>query len=791
MTDTPNDQLTNPQSSAQVIPPDNSSYSGATIPPAAPAPAEGSRLAAQQMVPTASPVPPAAATQPTSQPQPTPQPKTKQEWMMHLLNKVAPPQNVVTTNPDGTQTVENRATPVSLAHLVLTSALAGAFGTKDTYRQGAYGPILDRQASNADAFNKGQQIGKDYSEAAQKQQDDLQARKLTTVAANIAAAHNYASLQQSQFAAEKEGAEAEAAQTKVMQNTADQNNATLGASADEYDQALTDKDAPKARLVQKATWDEVMNGPFKSKMTQQLMAQDGTRMVYDPATGRTKPVPTFSLYNPDVTLKLNKEAVDRAAKINPSFQGLYEITGGNVPLNLGRYVTLTHQINSIDHAEDTLQSLSDSQDALAKKLGISGNVEGRLAAVVKGNPSAMKSLLEFENATAHGGNTADQLKRLLQSDGGDAIFKALGTDRDKVTDYINSYNNRIIAANKLAQEGGIGDKAPAPAQMVADIQSAAKTLDPDQQKTVMSGFNPNGLTVGEAEQLKNKILQTQTENKNRLAAANKDAGNPADIARLARHLVDDPTNLMTMRDLGTRGTQREAILAKADELAEAEGKKFDIGVVNQRAKFLEQYEDPKGKAAINRQAINNIMQHAADVSDLNQLNRRSNVKVVNTPINALKDQYGDAVYTQYQTATGVLKDELGLYFAGGYAPTKDQQAMWDKIQANTATPAQTEAFAKEVVRLATRRADTFNQQFKTNMGYNDPNMITPQARSAAERLGLGDAVKQFGSGGQIGQNPRQAPRMVTVQIPGQPAGSISADKVTAFKAKYPNAVVGQ
>ena len=403
----------------------------------------------------------------------------------------------------------------------------------------------------------------------------------------------------------------------------------------------------------------------------------------------------------------------------------------------------------------------------------------------------MKSLLEFENATAHGGNTADQLNRLLQSDGGDAIFKALGTDRDKVTDYINSYNNRVIAANKLAQEGGIGDKAPAPPQMIADIQSAAKLLDPDQQKVIMSGFNPNGLTIGEAEQLKNKILQTQTENKNRLAAANKDAGNPADIARLARHLVDDPTNLMTMRDLGTRGTQREAILAKADEIAEAEGKKFDIGVVNQRAKFLEQYEDPKGKAAINRQAINNIMQHAADVSDLNQLNRRSNVKVVNTPINALKDQFGDAVYTQYQTATGVLKDELGLYFAGGYAPTKDQQAMWDKIQANTATPAQTEAFAKEVVRLATRRADTFNQQFKTNMGYNDPNMITPQARSAAERLGLGDTVKQFGSGGQIGQNPRQAPRMVTVQIPGQPAGSISADKVTAFKAKYPNAVVGQ
>ena len=186
------------------------------------------------------------------------------------------------------------------------------------------------------------------------------------MAANVAAAHNYAALQQAQFSAQKEGTEAEAAQSKILQNTADQNNATLGASADAYDQALTDKDAPKARLVKNATWDEVMNGPFKSKMTQQLMVQDGTRSAYDPATGRTKTVPTFSLYNPDVDIKLNKDAVDRAAKINPQFEGMYELSGGNVKMNLTRYATVTHQINSVNHAEDTLQSLADSKDDLAK-----------------------------------------------------------------------------------------------------------------------------------------------------------------------------------------------------------------------------------------------------------------------------------------------------------------------------------------------------------------------------------------------------------------------------------------
>ena len=116
-----NSTQTNPNSTAQTIP--DTSYAGATIPPAASQPPAAPPTPAPT-APTAPSVPPAAATQPTSQPQPTPQPKTKQEWMMHLI-KMAPPQNVVTTNPDGTQTVENRATPVSLAHLVLTSALAG------------------------------------------------------------------------------------------------------------------------------------------------------------------------------------------------------------------------------------------------------------------------------------------------------------------------------------------------------------------------------------------------------------------------------------------------------------------------------------------------------------------------------------------------------------------------------------------------------------------------------------------------------------------------------------------
>ena len=509
----------------------------------------------------------------------------------------------------------------------------------------------------------------------------------------------------------------------------------------------------------------------------------GQKLTKNSQTGVMETEPTYSVLNPNITLKMNEAQAKEFGRYTPAYANAYEQTGGNLQIPLHNYVNDVNQYQSFQHAESNLARI---QDALGSK-GVD------LAALASGKDGAAirDAVKDLENATAQHGDISALLQRLQGTGGGNLILKDMGIDDAD----ISKYTNEQIAAQREAQ--AVGDKALADPAALAQIPALAKQmgLSPAEAATASAELPKTGATRADVAKVLENIRHQHDTNAQLAAGANRDSGDPAMIERVARQLVDNPSSLTTMRDIGTRGTQRLAIIDKAEQIAKAEGKTFDTGLINQRVKFLEQYEDPKGKAAINRQAINNIMQHAADVSDLNQLNRRSNVKVVNTPINALKDQFGDQVFTQYQTANGVLKDELGLYFAGGYSPTKDQQAMWDKIQADTATPAQTEAFAKEVVRLATRRADTFNQQFKTNMGYDDPNMLTPQAKSAAERLGLGDAVTQFKSGGQLGgpvvQNPPQPTKMVSVQIPGQKPGAISADKTDAFKKKYPNAVIGQ
>jgi hypothetical protein len=86
-----------------------------------------------------------------------------------------------------------------------------------------------------------------------------------------------------------------------------------------------------------------------------------------------------------------------------------------------------------------------------------------------------------------------------------------------------------------------------------------------------------------------------------------------------------------------------------------------------------------------------------------------------------------------------------------------------------------EAFAKDVIHLGLRRASTFNSQFKTNMGYDDPNMIIPDAKNAAENLGMGKEVEKFGSGGQLDRRTAP-PTAAPVQSSGYSASNPFAHK---------------
>ncbi len=251
------------------------------------------------------------------------------------------------------------------------------------------------------------------------------------------------------------------------------------------------------------------------------------------------------------------------------------------------------------------------------------------------------------------------------------------------------------------------------------------------------------------------------------------------IEAAATNILNNPRDLTSIRNITSlRGDQRLKLFNTLKE----KNPDFNVGNIDRQIKFLDSYEDPKGRAATNRGSMNNILMHAADLTAANENYRRSNIRLVNMPIAALMKQ-GGTTWQQFATPLAVLKDEIGLYFAGGYAPTAEQGKTWDRIVNDTATPAQVEEFAKNIAHVGLRRANTHNEQFKTMMGYDDPNLITPEAKLAAERIGMGEEVKKYGSGGMIGAKDKGG----TVEFIAPDGGilDVPADEVAAFTKAHP------
>ena len=517
---------------------------------------------------------------------------------------------------------------------------------------------------------------------------------------------------------------------------------------------MTDKDAPKARLLKNATFEELLASPFKDKMTQQLMVQDGTRSAYDPETGRTKIVPTFSLYNPDVDIKLNKEAVDRAAKINPQFEGMYELSGGNVKMNLARYATVTHQINSVNHAEDTLQSLADSKDELAKTLGISGNVEGKLAGVVKGNPSAMKSLLEFENATAHGGNTADQLNRLLQSDGGDAIFKALGTDRDKVQDFISAYNNRLTSAEALAKQGGMGEKAPADVQQVKALVDSINNnpnLEPSDKTNLLADVPAKGkdgqihMAQGQVEKLTARLDSTVASNKGIAEKNALDQGDPAVMQKIANNVIEGDVNDVA-KLASYRGNARiNAINAIHDE-ATARGldtTQFDEAALANKTNTINDFGgNKKGSSGAQIASFNAFIGHTASaVKALNLLSDKTlgltRQPVVNTAMDEIGKQLtNDPDWIAYKTSLLPVQNEISNFLAAGYATKEEDARLMKQALDPHETPARVTAALRQLAETGDVRLASMGQRYLDTIGTTYPKLVSPDSLNTFKNLGI-------------------------------------------------------
>lgn len=215
----------------------------------------------------------------------------------------------------------------------------------------------------------------------------------------------------------------------------------------------------------------------------------------------------------------------------------------------------------------------------------------------------------------------------------------------------------------------------------------------------------------------------------------------------------EPTALSSIASM--RGDQRLRIFAKAKAINPA----FNTETAKLKADTMESFAT--GPQADQIQSFNTFLGHAAEASELTNHYRTTALPIINTPLNKLRNDFGDATYTQFATALQPVRDEFETFLQGGHALTETDKRAGQTILSDASSPAQIQAALKQMSNTAFIRLDSLNERYKSVMGTDYPNLMTPEGKQAANALGKGDKAAKFKSGGDA-TNPTSAPTHVGI-----------------------------
>jgi hypothetical protein len=375
------------------------------------------------------------------------------------------------------------------------------------------------------------------------------------------------------------------------------------------------------------------------------------------------------------------------------------------------------------------------------------------------NIAAAQSILDNVKQPLQAGGTISHLQWLNLQNNVQLNTEKPVAQQEKLMGFQKQQADLKEAQNKAANSALPKDSSDAQARVTAAAQAYRANPTADTKQALL---NAN-------EQLKNlRTLEVSKQYSDAMAKVQAQrALDDKDLDVVANAVASDPNSLTRLNDVASlKGSERLRLYAKIKGI----NPQFDPGVVQNKVKFLGEFTDPNGKTMNNIDSFNTFLQHAGNLMDVTANFRTTNVPAMNTPFNKLRNAYGDATYTTFKAALEPVRTEYTNFLKAGFAPQAEDIKAGETIMSDNASPAQVEAAVKQFGHTALARAYSVNQKFKTVMGTDYPNLLTPEAKDAAEKVGLGQLVNKFGSGGQIGKpgsgTPSPAPAGATMKVPG-------------------------
>lgn len=227
----------------------------------------------------------------------------------------------------------------------------------------------------------------------------------------------------------------------------------------------------------------------------------------------------------------------------------------------------------------------------------------------------------------------------------------------------------------------------------------------------------------------------------------------------------NPKDLTRLKDIASlRGDQRLLVYNRAKQI----NPDFSPSTVDRRVKMLDDYQN--GKTSQNLQSFGTFLEHAGEASRITNAFRTTSIPLVNTPLNKIREKFGDAKYSQFIAALEPVRKEFEGFLLGGRALYGDDRKAAETILNDNSSPAQIQSALKQMGHTVKARYNEIAHRFSNGMGgakmEDVVGSMSDEAMQGAKDIGL-----NFGSAAPV---IMKAPNGMTKEVP--------ADQVEHYKS---------
>ncbi len=224
---------------------------------------------------------------------------------------------------------------------------------------------------------------------------------------------------------------------------------------------------------------------------------------------------------------------------------------------------------------------------------------------------------------------------------------------------------------------------------------------------------------------------------------------PANDKSVVAQLVNGDALLTDL--VKSRGAQGTKDIQRYIQEATAIDPTFSINTNKVRYNFLQDWNNPNGKASTVRNSINTALGHLADFKTNADALDPSSIKKLNSVKNILTTETGDPGVLKLRTDINALASEIATIYKGGQ-PTEKEISSWEETIAADFSKKQFQGVADEINKLLSSKISATNYQYKSTMGHDNPTpVIDPEKIQALSAVGIDPpfTTRMTGPDGQI------------------------------------------